>query len=245
VAKKNTPVEQPAGPASDAQGRTVIDPTRNVLDLVEAAVKRQDDLRKVEAASIKDQLEVRQSARERELEASIKLVNTRLEGMDKATDLRLAAINNVPDLIEAAVSHIEHLMDEKLNSIDLRFIERDTRTSQAAETSQKALDAALLAAAALVNQQNEANATAATVQTLSFTKQIDQIIVLTERQQKSSDDRLAELKERIDRGDGSSAGIRDSRTDSRASNSQVVALIVAVLFMMQVGLALFIAFKKP
>jgi hypothetical protein len=36
---------QPPGPATDAVGRTAVDPTRNVLDLVDAAVRRQDDLR--------------------------------------------------------------------------------------------------------------------------------------------------------------------------------------------------------
>ena len=33
------------GPGVDAQGRPVVDPTRNVLDLVHAAIARQDDLR--------------------------------------------------------------------------------------------------------------------------------------------------------------------------------------------------------
>jgi hypothetical protein len=33
------------GPAVDASGRPVVDPTANVLQLVEAAIKRQDDLR--------------------------------------------------------------------------------------------------------------------------------------------------------------------------------------------------------
>jgi hypothetical protein len=37
------------GPGVDAEGRPVIDPTRNVLDLVEAAVKRIDDIRVLEA----------------------------------------------------------------------------------------------------------------------------------------------------------------------------------------------------
>lgn len=38
-----------AGPGVDSQGRQVLDPTKNVLDLVDAAIKRQDDLREQEA----------------------------------------------------------------------------------------------------------------------------------------------------------------------------------------------------
>ena len=37
------------GPGVDRYGQPVIDPTRNVLDLVSAAIQRQDDLRTVEA----------------------------------------------------------------------------------------------------------------------------------------------------------------------------------------------------
>jgi len=39
---------QPPGPGVDSEGRAVIDPTRNVLDLVAAANRRQDDLRTAE-----------------------------------------------------------------------------------------------------------------------------------------------------------------------------------------------------
>jgi len=39
------PPDQPPGPGVDAFGRAVIDPTANVLQLVDAAVRRLDDLR--------------------------------------------------------------------------------------------------------------------------------------------------------------------------------------------------------
>jgi hypothetical protein len=48
--RKNTP----AGPAVDASGQTVLDPTKNVLDLVDAAIKRQDDLREAEAHHVRE-----------------------------------------------------------------------------------------------------------------------------------------------------------------------------------------------
>jgi hypothetical protein len=208
--------------------------TREASDRAKESADKVDTLRD---EAMQRELALRQTMREHETQSLRELLDVRLAAMDKATDLRLAAINAIPELIAAAVTHLENLMDERLSSVDLRFTERDTRTSQAAETSQKALDAALLAAAALVNQQNEANATAATVQTLSFTKQIDQIIVLTERQQKSSDDRLAELKERIDRGDGSSAGVRVATTDRQSNNNLIIAVVTAVLFVVSVGVS--------
>jgi hypothetical protein len=43
------PPQTSSGPATDNQGRPVLDPTRNVLDLVDAAIQRQDDLREMQA----------------------------------------------------------------------------------------------------------------------------------------------------------------------------------------------------
>ena len=42
----------------DSQGNPVIDPTRNVLDLVQAAIKRQDDLRESEAQHTQELMRV-------------------------------------------------------------------------------------------------------------------------------------------------------------------------------------------
>lgn len=47
------------GAPVDSQGRAAQDPTRNVLDLVDAAITRQDDLRAMEAAHIRDLLTIR------------------------------------------------------------------------------------------------------------------------------------------------------------------------------------------
>jgi cobalamin biosynthesis Mg chelatase CobN len=60
-----------SGPAIDRHGNPVIDPTKNVLDLVAAAIQRQDDLRGLESAHIREVLDLRgQHTREmREAEA--------------------------------------------------------------------------------------------------------------------------------------------------------------------------------
>lgn len=49
------------GPGVDALGQPVIDPTKNVDALVEAAIKRQDDLREVAAAHLRELAELRAS----------------------------------------------------------------------------------------------------------------------------------------------------------------------------------------
>lgn len=49
----------PPGPGVDASGQAVIDPTRNVLDLVRMSNQRQDDLRIMEARHIREIIEIR------------------------------------------------------------------------------------------------------------------------------------------------------------------------------------------
>lgn len=60
------------GPATDAQNTPVIDPTENVLQLVDAAVQRQDDLRQQESAHLRELMSLRaqhdQQMREKETE---------------------------------------------------------------------------------------------------------------------------------------------------------------------------------
>jgi hypothetical protein len=50
---------QTPGPGVDSQGRPVIDPTQNVLDLVQAAIQRQDDLREMADAHTRYVAELR------------------------------------------------------------------------------------------------------------------------------------------------------------------------------------------
>lgn len=47
------------GPGVDSKGQPVVDPTQNVLDLVEAAIQRQDDLRVSYNDSIRREMELR------------------------------------------------------------------------------------------------------------------------------------------------------------------------------------------
>ena len=47
------------GLATDASGNPIVDPTKNVLDLVESAIRRQDDLRELETKCLKEQQDLR------------------------------------------------------------------------------------------------------------------------------------------------------------------------------------------
>jgi hypothetical protein len=55
----------PPGPGVDASGQAVLDPTKNVLQLVDAAIKRQDDLRKMDHKALRRESKLRAYYEER------------------------------------------------------------------------------------------------------------------------------------------------------------------------------------
>lgn len=65
------------GQGIDSEGKAVVDPTKNVLDLVEASIRRQDDLRTMEAEGLRREMQLRaefdQKLREREAASAEKL----------------------------------------------------------------------------------------------------------------------------------------------------------------------------
>jgi hypothetical protein len=157
------------------------------------------------------------------------LLEARFDGMDRAIELHAEIIDKLPADRDQAISHLAGLHDEKFSSIAKQFAERDIRTDQATEAAKQALDAALLAQKELVAQQNEANAVAAAKAETSFTKQIDQMGTIIQTLEKALDARITELKERIDRGEGSAAGATVQRTEQRLTIGAVMAVIAGVV----------------
>jgi hypothetical protein len=179
----------------------------------------------------------------RELSSLRELLTARLDAMDKATALLSETINRTPTAIHTAVTNIRNVYDERFQSVErlsqerlasiaLQFRERDVRTDQAAIANASALAAALQAAKEAVAEQANAAAQAAAKTESSFTKQIDQIQVQLSTVVKGFDDKLTDLKERIDRGEGADTGSNATRTERRLDAGQLIsglAVLVAVI----------------
>jgi hypothetical protein len=195
---------------------------------------RIEELNAQRAAELQRQLDQR-------VTAVFDQITARIDGIDRATALLSETVNRTPTQIQTEISHVRQLMDEQFKSVTLQFIERDVRTGQAATASAQALAAALQAAKEAVFEQAQAAAKASDKTELSTSKQIDLIQTQIKALGDTFGDRLSELKERIDRGEGSDAGASGSRTEQRLNVSQVVA-VVAVL--VAVGTLLLLAFHK-
>lgn len=95
----------------------------------------------------------------------------------------------IKELLEVRLSGLEQLMDQKFKTINQRFGTFDEKFKGVADTfagNDKALQAALLAQKSTVEDQNKANATAASKSEAAFTKQID-----------ASDDKIESVKELV------------------------------------------------
>ena len=168
------------------------------------------------------------------------LLVQRINGLEKIMQMLEGILKNAPqerdDLreriqndIHIAVDNLQHLHEERFNAIQQQFNERDTRGEQEKKASKEALDAALLAQKESVSQQNDANTTAATKTETNFTKQIDLVGTQITALDKSLTDRISELKERIDRGEGNTSGVAGQRGEQRASIGTVIAAVATLI----------------
>lgn len=176
------------------------------------------------------------------------IIGTRLNAMDEATLLRLEMYGKLPAEIDAKIQHLNevtierfNLEGEKFKGIAQQFLERDVRTTQASGAADDALKAALQAAKELVGAQGEASAAAAVKSETSFTKQIDQIGTIIQTLEKALDARITELKERIDRGEGTVTGNKEVTQNRRSDSTFVVSIIAAMLLFISVSTGVILA----
>lgn len=174
----------------------------------------------------------------RDLQSMREIIEARLDAIDTATTLRLQGYDAQPAAIEHAVGQLEQLSNEKFTAIEQRFHERDMRLDQAAISSRVAIDAALLAAKELVGQQNASNVEAAAKAERAFTKQIDQTSVLIVTLEKALTDRIIELKERMDRGEGTRQGNSETQVQHRAASNSAWQIAVVIGGFVTIGLGI-------
>ena len=146
------------------------------------------------------------------------IIETRLDGMDKAIRLLQDTADKFPARIDEKIGALRDVHEqrfssildshaEKFSSIQTQFKERDVRTEQSSKDSKVAVDAALQAAKEAVGEQNKSSALAIAKSESATTKQIDQLAILINTQQKGFDDKIGDVKDRINRMEGKSTGM--------------------------------------
>jgi len=154
----------------------------------------------------------------RELSALREILTARLDGMDRATTLLDETVNRTPTAIQTAISHLKELHDEKFRAVEQRFSERDVRFTQQNVANAAALDAALRAARELGELQTRANALANAKTEESVAQQL-----------KALAEKIDVSTQRLDRGEGTTAGAASSRTEQRLNTGQLIGIIGVVI----------------
>lgn len=138
------------------------------------------------------------------------IIETRLLGNDRAIELLEKEKDRIPELISNAVRQLKELHAEKFASIGTQFVERDTRTEQTSRDSKVAVDAALSAQKEAAGAQNESIMASIAKSEAAFTKQIDQQQLLIQQRTSALDDKIEDLKGRVNNNEGQTKGSGDA-----------------------------------
>ena len=130
--------------------------------------------------------------------------------------------------VEDRISYVEGLSAEKFGGVQKQFTERDVRTDLLATGTKIAVDAALQAAKEAVGEQNKSSALAIAKSETSTTKQIDQLQTLIQTNNDAINDKINDLKARLDRGEGGKTGVAADRTERHMDGTFALAVIMAV-----------------
>ena len=144
-------------------------------------------------------------------------LSARITAIDRDVDRLQLAVEQEPANTGALISTLRDLHEEKFKSIQVQFVERDTRTEQTSRDSKVAVDAALQAAKEAVEKQNTSSALAIAKSESATTKQIDQQGILISTATTSLNERIDaasatmnskidDLKDRLNRMEGGTTG---------------------------------------
>jgi hypothetical protein len=118
------------GPATDKDGRPTLDPTRNVLDLVDAAIQRQDDLREMQAEYQRRFAELRET-HSREL---------REKEAERIDAIRLVDVSAVARAAEVSAAQATALAAQVAASAEAMRSQVASSASAASEALARSLD---------------------------------------------------------------------------------------------------------
>jgi hypothetical protein len=105
------------GPAVDQSGNQVIDPTQNVLDLVHAAIRRQDDLRAVESQHFRELAELRAAYDKQLREADQHEAGVRAEYEDRLRTKETQRLDAIRAVDVANVESARQVAEARANTL--------------------------------------------------------------------------------------------------------------------------------
>lgn len=147
----------------------------------------------------------------------------------RETDLQLATLR---EWIDGRYAVMEHVTGEKFigvglrfDAVAMRFTERDRQVEQKWCDNKEAVSAALLAQKDDTLAKHDSAQASRDKMESYFAKQTDQTQQLLREMQRSSDEKINDLKSRLDKGEGTVKGGADSRTEYRLNIGSIVGIV--------------------
>lgn len=193
--------------------RPVPDPTLLTTQQLMGAIAALKELFQTNHEGLKEALE-------EQIAAMGDVIDTRLNGMDKAIELLQKTTDKTPEFVRDQVGQLRDLHGERFSSIgtglmerdkrtlqsfdsiNTQFAERDKRTEQLSLADKTAIAAALQAQKEAAGATNESNGAALAKMENNFTKLIEQGQTLVQSVSRNLEDKINDLKSRLDRGEG-------------------------------------------
>ena len=140
----------------------------------------------------------------------------RIESVEKSIIVSHDDLVRVPTAVDKAIETLRQLTwgrfdthDVRFDGISTQFKERDIRVEQTAKASKEALDAALQAAKEAVGVQQQSNSLAINKSETATKEQINQLGTLIQQNTKATDEKIADIKDRLTRFEGMGTGRGD------------------------------------
>ncbi len=191
--------------------RTIVGLTENISAKFEAITTRLDGMDKATTTLHEDMVRV-PTILDREIKSARELLESKLEGIDKVN--------------KEQHEHLTNVMNEKFARVDVLFVEGDKRTQQLSTANALALAAALQAAKEAVAEQNRSNTTAIAKSETAVSEQIKQMQVTFETGLRSTNEKIDDIKSRLDKGEGGLSGVRESTRDNRLDHGILIQLLL-------------------
>src|SRR5688500_4958172 len=129
-----------------------------------------------------------------------KQINTRLDAMDKAMVVFSDNINRVPTATDRAVGQLKAVIDETFKTVQEKFItvnrEFEGIEKVLAERKDQLMQATIANNTAIAAAFNAADK-ASDKQTQAFQKRMDELVDLIQTANKTTDDKISDIKDRV------------------------------------------------
>lgn len=155
------------------------------------------------------------------------------------------SLTRIPTQLDREISRLQELFEERSKAIDARLLERDARRLQDKDASSASVSAALASLKEITAIQNEANLAAATKSDAGVTKDLDGIRETIKGMSNTFDTKIANLTDRLNRGEGMDSGAREAKVAGNVTNTTITGYIIGAAGVLAVLVSLFGIFHQP